>query len=149
MTDVRGQNGLATIDDLSSQGVRPAISAETQPFWDALANGEIIVEQCPNCALHNFPPRGLCRRCLHRGMDRLVVEPPGVIYSYTVNHHPWSPGNGIYAIAIVELPRYSGIRFVGFIDGLDREPRIGESVGFGISESLDGLPRIYFTPWSG
>ena len=133
---------------LDTLGVRPAIGPETAPFWKAAARGQLVVEMCMRCGLHLFPPRGVCRRCHSREVDWVALEPPGVIYSSTVNYNAWAPGvEAIYAIGLVEFPRFSGVRFVGYVDGFDGEPPIGALVDFGFHLTSAGLHRLHFTRW--
>ena len=139
----------ATLDALAKLGVRPVVSAESRPFWDAAAQGRLIVEQCKNCNLHIFPPRGVCRRCYGREMIWVDVRPPGVLHAHTENHQPWLPDLGIYTIGLVELPDHDRIRLVGFLHGFTRGPRIGDRVDFKFARFNGGLSRLYFTPWSG
>jgi uncharacterized OB-fold protein len=138
-----------SIDEFGVLGVRPAIEPEMERFWQSAARGELVVERCDSCGLHVFPLRGICRRCLNRSMSLVVVEPPGVLYSFTINHHPWAPGMGPYALGIVDVPGLDGIRFVGLLAELTDEPEIGQLLdfGFGASDALGGLPRLHFTPW--
>lgn len=129
-------------------GVRPAITPESSEFWNATATGELIVEYCRQCELHIFPPRSVCRRCQTRSLEWKTIEPPGIIYSYTVNHHPWIPDlNDSYAIALVEFPKYSNVRFLGRLVGFDGEPSIGDLVDFSCESAFGDLHRPYFTPW--
>jgi uncharacterized protein len=137
------------INGFGALGVRPAIEPEMEPFWDAASRGELVVEQCDSCGLHVFPLRGICRRCLSRSLSLVVVAPPGILHSYTVNHHSWAPGLGQYPLGIVDLPGLDGIRFVGLLAGFTGEPEIGQWLDFGFSgsDALGGLARLYFTPW--
>jgi uncharacterized OB-fold protein len=139
----------SSITNFGVLGVRPAIEPEMQPFWDAAARGELVVERCNACGLHVFPLRGICRRCLSRSLSVVVVAPPGVLHSYTVNHHPWAPEISQYALGIVDLPGLDGIRFVGLLAGFAEEPEIDQLVGFQFcpSDALAGLVRLHFTPW--
>ena len=96
------------------KGVLPAMTAETQPFWDAAARGELMVEQCSACGHHVFPARGVCARCRSRDMLNVVVDTPGCVYSVTVNHNPWFPGMDVpFALVLVEFPDFPGVRVVG------------------------------------
>lgn len=133
---------------LDQQGVRPAITPESEPFWAAAARGELVVEECPGCGLHIFPPRGVCRRCLRRDLTWTRVQPPGVLASFTVNHNAWSDGvEDVYGIGLVEFPRYSSVRFVGFLDQMTDPPVIGSLVDFAFVASTQGIHRIFFAPW--
>ncbi|MGE0304574.1 MAG: Zn-ribbon domain-containing OB-fold protein [Acidimicrobiia bacterium] len=133
---------------MENLGVRPAISPETRPFWDAAARGDLVVEFCTACGLHIFPPRGVCRRCHSRELDWVTVEPPGVLYSYTVNHNAWFPGaDAVYTLALVEFPEYSGARFVGFLKGFEGEPTIGTQLDVSFQPAFGDLHRVLFSRW--
>lgn len=139
----------ATLDELAALGVRPAIFPESRPFWDAAAQGRLVVEKCKHCALHIFPPRGVCRRCLGREMIWVDVSPPGVLYAFTENHQPWLPDLGPYTVGLVELPNHDRIRLVGILHGFAGEPRIEDLVDFKFAPFGEGLSRLYFGPWRG
>lgn len=133
---------------IQRQGVRPAITPESEPFWTAAKRGELIVERCQECALHLFPPHGICRRCLRRELEWVPVEAPGVLVSWTVNHNAWSSDvEAVYGVGLVEFPSYSNVRFVGFLDGFDDPPTIGTLVDYAFEKSAQGIPRLCFTRW--
>lgn len=134
-------------EDLAVLGVRPAVSPESAPFWEATERHELAVEQCTACLRHQFPGRGICRSCLSRQTRWVTVDSPAVVYSYTENHQPWLPGLSRYTLVIVELPEHDGLRFVGLLVGQDSPPEIGQLVGFGFTTALEGLSRLHFTPW--
>lgn len=147
MPDVKS---FSLIDSFGLLGVPPAVTPEMEPYWQAAETGVLVVERCDNCGLHGFPLRQICRRCNHRSMSVAVVQPPGVLYSYTVNRHPWTPDMGPYPLGIVEFPGLDGNRFVGLLAGFAEEPRIGDHVDFGFraSEAINGLSRLFFMPWN-
>ncbi|HVE25994.1 MAG TPA: zinc ribbon domain-containing protein [Sporichthya sp.] len=138
-----------SLEDLAVLGVRPAITPEARPFWDAAGQGRLVVERCSDCGLHLFPPRGICRRCRSRSLAWVEVAPPAVLYAFTHNHHAWAPGLGVYTVVLVELPDHDGIRLVGVYDGDGREPRIGDRLDFVFTPFAEGLTRIGFQPWRG
>jgi uncharacterized OB-fold protein len=134
---------------IERQGVRPVITDESAPFWTAARNGELVVENCPECGLHIFPPRGICRRCLNRHLRWVRVEPPGVLVSYTINHNAWSEEvEAVYGVGLVEFPTFSAVRFVGFLDRFDDPPPMDALADFTFVESAKGIHRLCFTPWS-
>lgn len=145
-----GTDMTSPLDGFEALGVRPVIEPEMAAFWQAAARDELMVEQCDACGLHVFPLRGICRRCLGRELSLVVVEPPGLLYSFTVNYHPWAPGMRPYPLGIVEAPGLDSIRFVGLLAGFEDEPEIGQPVGFAFHDStaIGGLYRLHFTPWA-
>ena len=132
---------------MSRQGVAPAITPENAPYWEAASRNELIVEQCPECGLHIFPPRGVCRRCHARGLTWTLVQPPGILRSQTENHNSWLPGaTGLYTFGLIEFPTYSNIRFVGFLTGFAEPPELDTEVGFAFIPTELGIHRLVITP---
>lgn len=84
----------------------PAIDPESAPFWDAAAEGRLVVQHCDACGERQFYPRRLCRHCWSRELDFESVEGTGTVYSYTVCHTAGQPGYDAelpYVVALVEL----------------------------------------------
>ena len=52
-------------------GIPPAVTEETEVFWDAAAEGRLLVERCDACGAESFPPRGICRACRSRALPRI------------------------------------------------------------------------------
>ena len=42
----------------------PEVSPETQPFWDAAAQGRLLIKRCGACGEPHYYPRPLCPFCL-------------------------------------------------------------------------------------
>lgn len=139
---------LASLEEVSELGARPAITEESRPFWEAAEAGILLLERCDSCGLHLFPPRGVCRRCLGRSTSWVKVDGPAVLHAYTVNHHPWAPGMKPFLIGLAELPDHDHVRLVGVMQGYDIEPRIGDLLSIGFVQSHVGLHRLYFSAWS-
>ena len=59
----------------------------TLPFWEALADGRLLVHQCESeCERAFFPPGPACPNCGGRDVDWAEVDPRGQLYSYTRQH---------------------------------------------------------------
>lgn len=120
----------------------PAISLETQPFFDAATEGRFLIKRCEACGKAHWYPRAMCPHC---HSDRTVwVESPGegVIYTYSVMRRASS---GPYAIGYVTLdegPRML-TNFVGVApEGLSIGMRV--KVRFQVTEG--GAPVPVFAP---
>jgi uncharacterized protein len=99
-------------------GIPPAVTEETAAFWDAAAEGRLLVERCVACGADSFPPRGMCRVCRCRDVSWVEVAGPGAVYSYTVNHQRWLPDLEVpYAVVLVEFADHPGVRVVGRLRG--------------------------------
>lgn len=64
----------------------PLPDPETQPFWDAAADGVLKIQQCTECHHHTFYPRLVCPNCLSDAMVWQTVSGRASIYSLTVVH---------------------------------------------------------------
>jgi len=59
----------------------------TLPFWEALADGRLLVHRCESeCGRVFFPPGPVCPHCGGRDVDWAEVDPRGQLYSYTRQH---------------------------------------------------------------
>jgi uncharacterized OB-fold protein len=122
-------------------GIPPAVTDETAPFWEAAAEGRLVVERCQDCGAETFPPRGICRSCRSRSMAWADIRGPGRIYSLTVNHQRWLPGLEVpYAIVLVEFDDHPGVRVVGRLRGCPPdEAEIGMPVEVGFEPGPAGF----------
>ena len=125
----------------ASIGIPPAVSEETEAFWEGAREGRLIVERCSDCGADSFPPRGMCRTCRGRAMAPVEVTARGQIYSYTVNYQRWLPDLEVpYPIVLVEFPDHPGVRVVGRLRGCEPdEIRIGAEVEIGFEPGPGGF----------
>ena len=121
-------------------GIPPAVTEETQPFWDAAAEGRLVVERCDACGADAFPPRGICRSCRSRGTGWAEVTGPGTVYSFTVNHQRWLPDLEVpYAVVLVEFDDHPGVRVAGRLRGCaPDEATVGMTVDVGFEPGPGG-----------
>jgi uncharacterized OB-fold protein len=104
----------------ATTGIPPAVTEETRPFWDAAAEGRLLVERCTACAAESFPPRGICRACRSRATELVEITGPGTVYTFTVNHQRWLPDLEVpYAMVWVEFADHPGVRVPGRLRGCD------------------------------
>lgn len=80
-----------------------ATTAETERFWSELAAGRVVVDWCPACDTHVWPPAERCRHCMGLADDERVLPGTGRIYSYSVVHRPARGFPAPYVLAYVEL----------------------------------------------
>jgi uncharacterized OB-fold protein len=108
--------------------LRPAVSRDTQFFWDGTAAGELRIQRCGGCGALRHPPGPMCPACGAARPEYVVAAGTGEIYSYVVHHHPPVPGRQLpIVVVLVALPE--GVRMVAEL--LDADPervRIGQQV---------------------
>lgn len=125
----------------ATTGIPPAVTEETRPFWDAAADGRLVVERCASCGAESFPPRGICRSCRSRTTELVEVTGAGHVYSFTVNHQRWLPDLEVpYAIVLVEFVDHPGVRVTGRIRGCaPDEVAVGMAVEVGFEPGPGGF----------
>ena len=62
----------------------PAVNAETQPFWDATAEGRIELPKCVDCDLVIWYPRAICPDCQSTDLVWEQMSGRGEVYSFSV-----------------------------------------------------------------
>lgn len=76
----------------------PRVNPETRKFWDATAEGKLLIKKCNACGETHFYPRTLCPFCFSDDTEYLQCSGRGTIYSYSVFRR-----GEPYAIAYVTL----------------------------------------------
>lgn len=123
----------------------PAVNPETKPFWDATAEGKLLLSQCDDCQALIWYPRAVCPECSSLRTSWRQVSGRGQIYSYTVNNRGEGPyaGAGPYVLAYVELDE--GPRMMtNIVETGDRELAVGLPVEVVFHDTGEGtaLPRF-------
>lgn len=59
------------------------ITPDIAPFWQAAAEGELVVKHCNRCGENHFYPRALCPFCLSSETTWLRCSGEADIYSFT------------------------------------------------------------------
>jgi len=108
----------------------PVPDVETQPFWDAAAEGRLAYQHCTACGHDYHYPRSHCPSCWSTAVEWRDATGRGTIYTYTVvRQNPMPPFRDRvpYAIGIVELDE--GPRMMtGFVGVEPEQLRIGQLV---------------------
>ena len=119
----------------------PAINVESKPFWDATAEGRLLVKRCRACREFHWYPRSKCPFC--HSLDTEWVDSPGTgtIYSYSVMRRVDPP----YAFAYVTLDE--GVTLITNIVDCDLNAlAIGQRVKVVFRDTGEGCAIPYFTP---
>ena len=126
----------------------PRVAPEARPFWDATAEGRLLLPRCDACALVIWYPRGVCPAC---GSTRITWEEAsgrGTVYSYTVVRRGGvGPYRGAepYVLAYVELEE--GPRVLTNVVDCDPEAlAVGDPVEAVFVPADDGPALVRFRP---
>ena len=88
---------MATIYESRIMSI-PEVHPEHQEYWDAAAEGTLLIKKCESCGEHHYYPRIICPFCSSDQTSWVKAKGTGSIYTYSVMRR------GVpYAIAFVEL----------------------------------------------
>jgi uncharacterized protein len=89
----------------------PSISPDTEFFWTGLAQHELRIQRCADCATLRVPPRPMCGACQSLDWDYLVSSGRGTVYSFVMPKYPPLPFLQYpYVVALIDLEE--GVRIV-------------------------------------
>jgi uncharacterized OB-fold protein/acyl dehydratase len=97
--------------------MRPAVSRDTEFFWEGVNAHELRIQQRPDGSLQH-PPVPAIWQDKDSSIDYVVASGNGTVFSYVVHHAPQVPGRTLpFVIALVELDE--GVRMLGELRGAD------------------------------
>ena len=62
----------------------PEITPVTQPFWEATANGKLVMQRCCDCRSWVWCPRPACVECGSEKLEWTPVSGQGHVFAFTV-----------------------------------------------------------------
>lgn len=83
----------------------PDVNPETEPYWTAAADDQLLVRACTACGLVYWYPRSHCPDCFSDAVEWQEATGTGEIYSYSVSEQVggWPDHALPVIIAYVEL----------------------------------------------
>ena len=82
----------------------PSITPLTRPFWDATAQGRLMLPRCNACGQHFFRPEVACTHCFATDWQWVQASGRGTLYSYSIVHKAPAPGFPVpLVLAVIEL----------------------------------------------
>lgn len=100
----------------------PVATKISAPFWQALKENQLKIQQCNNCDGWIFFPRNHCSHCLSHDIEWKQVSGEGKLYSYTLTRIPTMPefnDEMPQALAVIELAQ--GVRINTTLTGVAEE----------------------------
>lgn len=147
-------------DVMEGNPLLPPVTAESAPFWEGAAQGELRVQRCTDTRRLFFPPRSISPWGTHRAPEWVGVSGLARIWSYVMVHPPLLPYFGErapYNVVIVALDEDPRLRMVGnWVSEVGEwsrspggeEPSIGGRVKVVFDSPVEGvaLPRWISDP---
>jgi hypothetical protein len=124
----------------------PILTDDNHAFWDAAKEGRLVTQRCVGCGRLQHPPRPMCPSCHGIEQEVLDLAGTGVVYSYSILHHPQHPSFDYPVIAaLVDLDE--GVRIVSnLVDIPASEVRIGLPVAVRFEPTCDDMAVPVFGP---
>ena len=120
---------------------------ETQEFWDATAQGKLLLATCDRCAEIIWYPRGYCPECQSMATSWIESTGLGLVYSFSITRKgqgAWAEASP-YVIAYVQLD--DGPRILTNIVGCEVDHvAIGMRVKVAFEDPIEGSAIYCFTP---
>jgi uncharacterized protein len=100
----------------------PEPTPDTQPFWDGLKAGRLLLQSCGACGRVRHYPRPVCPHCYSMDVRWTEAKGRGKIHSWTITHHAFHPGwKGALPITLVTVDLDEGVRMQAELRGPVRE----------------------------
>ncbi len=104
----------------------PQIQPEAAEFWAGTVRGELRVQRCMTCGLHQHYPRSVCSHCGLGSLDAGTIEwvtaaGTGIVHSFTVIRQHGIPPfrtDVPFVVALVDLTE-QGARILGRMPSID------------------------------
>ncbi len=120
----------------------PAVNAEIKPYFDAAAEGRLLIKRCRDCGEHHHYPRAICPHCFSANTEWVAAKGTGSIHTCSVLRR------GVpvpYCIAYVTLDE--GVSMMTNIVDCDLDAvRIGQRVKVVFTPTDGGPPVPMFAP---
>jgi uncharacterized OB-fold protein len=125
----------------------PEPTSLTKPYWDALAQGQLVYQHCRRCGHAWLPARAECPECLEADWEWRAASGRGRIISWVVFHHAYHEAFKArvpYNVTLVELEE--GPHLLTNIVDPQKGIEIGRSVQLAIEKEQDfALARFSLT----
>ena len=120
----------------------PDVNPESKPFWDAAADGKLMLKHCTACGEKHYYPRSICPSCGSDKTEWFQSSGKGVIYTLSTMRRG---ANAPSTLAWVMLA--DGPAMVTNIDTANHDARaIDQRVIVKFVPSDGGAPYPLFTP---
>lgn len=120
----------------------PPVNPGDEPYFEAAAEGRLLIRQCGDCSEFHFYPRPLCPFCNSHRTDWVEAGGRGTVYTFSVTRRA---GPVPYAIAFVTLDE--GVTMMTNIVDCDLDDiRIGQPVVVVFKKTEDDWTVPCFAP---
>lgn len=123
----------------------PVDEPYSSPFWEALADGDFLIQTCQGCDHAYFPPAPVCPECHGEAIAWTETDATGTIYAYTRQHRTAEGFDSPISLATVALD--AGPRILVRMDDEYADLEIGSAVELRPVEYEGGLDRGWLSDY--
>jgi uncharacterized OB-fold protein len=69
--------------DTPARSDLPTIEAETRPYWDAAADGKLLLRACSDCGTVHHYPRPFCPACWSENVEWVEASGRATLYTWS------------------------------------------------------------------
>lgn len=117
----------------------PEVAPEAKPYWDAAAEGRLLIKLCGTCGERHFPPRPFCPFCMSDDTDWLPCSGGGAIYSFTV-----APRAPVFQVPAMVALDEGPVMMSAIIDADPAQLSVGARVSVDFAPTAGGQPIPVF-----
>jgi hypothetical protein len=117
----------------------PALDPVSTVYWQAAAEGRLLIQHCPSCGQRQHYPRAVCTGC-GETPEWEEASGRGSVYTFTVIRQNGAPGlrdEGPYVVAMIELDE--GPRLMGNVTHPVDDVFVGMAVRAYVVEAEPGV----------
>lgn len=148
MTDVTAPGQLPAPD--------PRVHDDARPYWEAAAEGRLVLPRCTSCGTVIWYPRGFCPACGSFDVEWFDAPGTGEVYSFSIPRRGQGAykDSGPYVLAYVELDLPDGMSDGGpgprvITNVVDCDPwsvQVGDRVQAVFHPTERGVALVRFRP---
>mgnify|MGYP005651980579 CR=1 FL=1 len=129
------------MNDLSYLKPVPLPNPDTEPYWDGLREGRLLLQRCSECRQIRHYPRPMCDVCYSMEHEWVAAAGGGKVHSWTETHHAFNPGfKGELPYVLVTVDLDEGVRINAQLRGAGLESMsIGRAVKIAFEAAKDDL----------
>jgi len=130
-----------------SDRLRPLISADAKPHFDALTQGRLTLQSCRSCGRARFPCGPVCTWCGSAEAEWIDDAGQGQVHSWVRYHRSFMTEFETlipYVVLAVKL-HIGPVLFGRLVDANPTEPQIGMPAQAVVERWADGFSGLAFT----
>jgi uncharacterized OB-fold protein len=122
------------------EAIAAIANPETKGFWEAAAEGRLLIPKCTACGRVHWYPRRICPHCASSTIEMQEAKGSGEIYSYSIMRRAKVP----YAIAYVRITE-GATMMTNVVDCDFEHVHVGMPVKLIFKDNAEGYPLAMFT----